>query len=130
MTLPEDEAAARVSKQGLGSPRQFGPNAPTSLKALQTALNAHARRGYSLIQDGYAPGMSSMAAPVRRKGEPTTGVLVIAGPSARLTAKAMARFGPDLMAAADELALAGQASPLLKSANVGTWGNRTDDDRY
>lgn len=131
MTLPEDEAAARVSKQGLGSPRQFGPNAPTSLKALQTALRAHARRGYSLIQDGYAPGMSSMAAPVRRKGEPTTGVLVIAGPSARLTARSMARFGPELMAAADELAMAGQASPLLKSANVGTWGNRSDeDDRY
>ncbi|MES2613116.1 MAG: IclR family transcriptional regulator [Pseudomonadota bacterium] len=127
MTLPEDEAAARVSRQGLGSPRQFGPNAPTSLKALQTALRAHARRGYSLIQDGYAPGMSSMAAPVRRKGEPTTGVLVIAGPSARLTAKSMARFGPELMAAADELAMAGQASPLLRSANVGTWGNRIDD---
>ena len=74
--------------------------------------------------------MSSMAAPVRRKGEQTTGVLIIAGPSARLTAKSMAKFGPDLMAAADELAMSGNASPLLKAANVGTWGNRSDDDEY
>ena len=53
-------------------------------------------------------------------------VLVIAGPSARLTAKNMARFGPELMSAADELAMSGSASPLLKAANVGTWGNRVD----
>ncbi len=128
MTLPEDEAAERVSRQGLGSPRQYGPNAPTTLKALHTLLRAHAKRGYAIIQDAYAPGMSSMAAPVRRKGEQTTGVLVIAGPSARLTARSMTRFGPALMAAADELAISGHASPLLKSANVGTWGNRTGED--
>jgi DNA-binding IclR family transcriptional regulator len=128
MTLSEDEAIALVTRQGLGSPRQFGPNAPTSIKALLTALRAHAKRGYSTIQDAYAPGMSSMAAPVRRKDEKTTGVLIIAGPSARLTAKSMARLGPDLVAAANELAMSGHASPLLKAANVGTWGNRSDVD--
>ena len=117
---------ARVSKQGMGNPRQYGPNAPTTLKALVAALRTHAKRGYSTIVDGYAPGMSSMAAPVRRKGEQTTGVLVIAGPSARLTPRNLTRFGPDLVAAADELAMAGHASPLLKAANVGTWGNRSD----
>jgi hypothetical protein len=69
-----------------------------------------------------------MAAPVRRKDEKTTGVLIIAGPSARLTAKSMARLGPDLVAAANELAMSGHASPLLKAANVGTWGNRSDVD--
>jgi len=30
------------------------------------------------------------------------------------------------MSAADELAMSGSASPLLKAANVGTWGNRVD----
>lgn len=126
MTLPEDEALQRVVRQGLGTPRQFGPNAPTSVKALTALLRAHAKRGYSLIQDMYAPGMSSMAAPVQRKGEPAAGVIVVAGPSARLSARAMARFGPDLLAAAGELAMAGQASSLLKGANVGTWGNLAD----
>lgn len=127
MTMTEEEAAERVSKQGLGQSRQFGPKAPTSLRSLLTQLRQHAKRGYSIIQDAYAPGMSSMAAPVRRKGEPATGVIIVAGPSARLTVKNMTRIGPDLVAAADELAMAGNASPLLKAANVGTWGNRADE---
>lgn len=126
MTLPEDEAIERVSRQGMGNPRQFGPNAPTTVKGLLTLLRAAAKRGYSLIQDVYAPGMSAMAAPVRRQGEQATGVVVIAGPSARLSSKRMAAFGPDLVAAADELAMTGQASALLRAANVGTWGNRAE----
>ncbi len=35
----------------------------------------------------------------------------------------MLQFGPALLAACAELAATGQASALLKSANVGTWGN-------
>lgn len=121
------KAPARAPAIGSGA-SDNSSCAPTTLKALHALLRAHAKRGYAIIQDAYAPGMSSMAAPVRRKGEQTTGVLVIAGPSARLTARSMTRFGPALMAAADELAISGHASPLLKSANVGTWGNRTGDD--
>ena len=86
-------------------------------------LQEHRKRRFSIIHDAYAPGMSSMAAPVQRADEPATGVVVIAGPSARLTQKRMLQFGPALLAAAEELALSGNASPLLKSANVGTWGN-------
>ena len=123
MTLPEDRAIELVTRQGLGDPRHFGPNAPTSIKALLKILAEHRKRGFSIIQDAYAPGMSSMAAPVRRGDEPTTGVVVIAGPSARLTPARMKQFGPALLRAAEELALSANASPLLKSANTGTWGN-------
>lgn len=123
MTLPEDLAIEYVSRQGLGEPGSYGPNAPTSIRGLLTVLEAHRSRGFSIVQDGYAPGMSSMAAPVRRQGEPATGVVVVAGPSARLTLERMLQFAPDLVAAADELAVTGNASPLLKSANIGTWGN-------
>jgi len=123
MTLPEDRAIELVTRQGLGEPRHFGPNAPTSIKALLKVLADHRKRGFSLIQDAYAPGMSSMAVPVRRGDEPTTGVVVIAGPSARLTLARMKQFGPALRRAAEELALSANASPLLKSANTGTWGN-------
>jgi len=126
MTLPEDVAIEYVSRQGIGHPRNYGPNAPTSVKALLKMLDEHRKRGFSIIQDAYAPGMSSMAAPVRRAGEAATGILVIAGPSSRLTLQRMQSFGPPLVAAAGELAVAGDASPLLKSANVGTWGNVTD----
>lgn len=123
MTLPEDLAIEYVTRQGIGAPRHYGPTAPTSLRALLKLLDEHRKRRFSIIEESYAPGMSSIAAPVQRKGEPATGVIVIAGPAMRLTAKRMQQFGPALLAAAEELAVTGHASPLLKSANVGTWGN-------
>ncbi|MDM0018711.1 IclR family transcriptional regulator [Variovorax saccharolyticus] len=123
MTLPEDVAIEYVSRQGIGEPKDFGPNAPTSMKALLKLLDEHRKRRYSIIQDAYAPGMSSIAAPIKRANEPATGIVVIAGPSARLTLKRMQQFGPALLAAAEELVVAGNSSSLLKSANVGTWGN-------
>ena len=83
----------------MGKPQNFGPNAPTSIKALLKMLDEHRKRGFSIIQDAYAPGMSSMAAPVQRAGEPATGVIVVAGPSARLTLQRMLKFGPALLAA-------------------------------
>ena len=126
MTLPEDVAIQYVTRQGLGSPENYGPAAPTSIKALLKVLEEHGKRRFSIIQDTYAPGMSAMAAPVQRAGESATGVIVIAGPSARLTSKRMHEFGSALLAAAHELAAMGNASPLLKSANVGTWGNVAD----
>ncbi len=126
MTLTEDEAAQAVLRQGIGKPDEYGPNAPSGLKALEKMLGAHRKRGYSLIRDVYAPGMSSMAAPIKRKDEPATGVVIIAGPSLRLTDKRMKEFGPELLRISAELALAGDASPLLKAANVGTWGNKTN----
>jgi IclR family acetate operon transcriptional repressor len=123
MTLPEDVAIEYVTRQGMGPPRHFGPNAPTSVRALLKLLDGHRKRRFSVIQDMYAPGMSSMAAPVQRPGEAATGVVVVAGPSSRLTLQRMQQFGPALVAAGEELAATGQASPLLKSANAGTWGN-------
>jgi IclR family acetate operon transcriptional repressor len=123
MTLPEDVAIEYVTRQGIGEPKDYGPNAPTTIKALMKVLEEHRNRRFSIIQDAYAPGMSSMAAPVKRSNESATGVVVIAGPSSRLTLKRMQQFGPALLAAADELVISGNSSALLKSANVGTWGN-------
>lgn len=126
MTLPEDVAIEYVTRQGMGHPKNYGPNAPTSIKSLLKLLDDHRKRGFSLIEEAYAAGMSSMAAPVRRKGEAATGVIVVAGPTSRLTARRMREFGPLVMEAAAELAITGNASPLLKSANLGTWGNLAD----
>ena len=126
MTLPEDVAIQYVARQGIGSPENYGPAAPTSVKALLGVLKEHRKRGFSIIQDTYAPGMSAMSAPVQRAGKPATGAILIAGPSARLTLKRMQGFGPALLAAAAELAAVGDASPLLKSSNIGTWGNVAD----
>ncbi len=129
MTLPEDAAIEYVTRQGIGLPKNYGPTAPTGIKALLKVLAEHRKRGWSLVQEAYAPGMSSMAAPIRKAGEPVTGVLVIAGPSSRLTPERMKQFGRPLLAAAEELAVSGNASPLLKGANVGTWGNLPEKPR-
>jgi IclR family transcriptional regulator, acetate operon repressor len=126
MTLPEDHAIEAVTRQGMGDRAHFGPNAPQNMRALLKLLDEHRRRGYSMMRDTYAAGMSSMAAPVQRRGELTTGVIVVAGPSVRFTETRMRQFAPDLLSIAAEMALAGNASPLMKSANVGTWGNHLD----
>lgn len=124
MTMSDEEAAAAVSRQGFGSPTDFGPNAPTTIGEMLAALREHRLRGFSLIRDVYAPGMSSMAAPVQRRGEKMTAAVVIAGPSIRFTPERMIACGADLLATAGELALLGNASPLLDSRDRGTWGNR------
>ncbi len=117
MTLPEDEAAEIVARQGFGKPKEFGPNAPTGLTGLLKMLKEHRRRGFSLIRDMYTPWMSAMAAPVRHShghnnGE-VAGVIVIAGPSVRLSEKRLLGFGPDLLATASEMAQASSASAFF-----------------
>lgn len=125
MTLSDEQAAEAVSRQGFGDPKDFGPNAPITLPVLIAMLQEHRRRGFSLVRDVYAPGMSSMAAPVQRRGEGVTAAIVIAGPSIRFTEERMLACGADLLATAGELALLGNASPLLDSREGGgTWGNR------
>jgi DNA-binding IclR family transcriptional regulator len=126
MTLPEERALEAVTRQGFGEPLHFGPNAPTTFKHLLQMLQESRERGFSLLCEVYAPGMSAMAAPVQRRGEQATGVVVIAGPSMRLTEKRMLEFGPELLRAVTELADASFASPMLRSANLGTWGNRLE----
>ena len=123
-TLTDQQVIEAVTRQGLGEPANFGPNAPTTIKALLKMLGEHRKRGFSMINEVYAPGMSSMAAVVKRKGEPATGALIVAAPTSRFTEEQMARLGPRLIRLADELALVGSASPLLKAGNLGTWGNK------
>ena len=114
MTLPEPQALDIVERQGLGKPADFGPRAPTSLRAVKKYLSDSRQRGFSVIVDVFAPGMSAMAAPVQRAGEPARGVITLAGPLLRLTEPRMLALGPMLVAVADELAMASSASPLFR----------------
>jgi IclR family acetate operon transcriptional repressor len=113
MTLSDERVAEIVSKQGFGNPKDYGPKAPTTLKALDKILQADRKRGFSLINEMYSPGMTAMAAPVRRPGQPAIGVITIAGPLMRLTEQRMLELGPELLATASELALASSASPMF-----------------
>jgi DNA-binding IclR family transcriptional regulator len=113
-TLSDERALELVSKQGLGSPQDFGPKAPTSLKAVLAALKATRKRGYSTIVEVFAPAMSAMAAPVFGADNATIGVMTIAGPLVRLTEEKMEALGPLLLQASAELSAASGASALFK----------------
>ena len=118
MTLSEERATELVARQGLGSPREFGPQAPTTFKALMRVLEEDRKRGFSMMVEMYAPGMSAMAAPVLRRGGEAVGVITIAGPVQRLTAQRMQELGKALVQAAGDLAIAATSSPLFRSRAV------------
>jgi IclR family transcriptional regulator, acetate operon repressor len=113
MTMSEERATELVAQQGFGSPKEFGPKAPTTFKALMKVLEEDRRRGFSTIVEMYAPGMTAMAAPVLRKGQEAMGVITVAGPLQRLTPARMQELGKPLLAAASELAMASTTSPLF-----------------
>lgn len=126
LTLPDERALELVTRQGFGSPEEYGPNAPTTIKALTRMLQEGRKRGFAMINEVFAPGMTAMAAAVQRKGEEAIGVLSIAGPAVRLTEARMLSLGPDLLAAADELALASLASPMFRT-RFPMQGRNTED---
>ncbi|MFC5497679.1 IclR family transcriptional regulator [Caenimonas terrae] len=119
LTLSDERAVALVARQGFGPPQQYGPKAPTTVKALLGFLHAARVRGYAMIDEVFAPGMSAVAAPVRRAGAPAIGVISIAGPRRRLTAARIQALAPALLAAAAELALEINASGLFSRTPLG-----------
>ena len=68
MTMTDERALELVSRQGFGQPKQYGPNAPTTIAGLLKFVHAARERGYATINEVFAPGMTAMAAPVQRRG--------------------------------------------------------------
>ncbi len=102
LTLSDEQALTLVTRQGFGLPKDYGPRAPTTVKALLGFLHAARVRGYAMIDEVFAPGMAAVAAPVMRRNT-AMGVISIAGPRTRLTQERMHALAPDLLAAAAEL---------------------------
>ena len=113
-TMTDEQALELVTRQGFGQPRDFGPKAPTTVKALLACLRAARKRGFSMISEVFAPAMTAMAAPVRSNNGAVIGVITIAGPMVRLSEDRMLELGPVLLAAADDVARASGASALFK----------------
>ena len=118
LTLSDERALELVSRQGFGQPKAYGPGAPTTVKALLAVLQAARKRGYAMIDEVFAPGMSAMAAPVLR-GREAVGVLSIAGPRQRLTLARMQQLAPAVLAAAAELGPISRASTLFGRPPLG-----------
>src|ERR1700720_4567429 len=101
MTMTDEDALQLVARQGFGARADFGPNAPTTVRALLKFVHAARSRGFSMIDEVFTPGMTAMAAPVVR-GKSTLGVISIAGPRDRLTEAKMLQLGPALLDVATE----------------------------
>lgn len=113
-TMTDEEALQRVAKQGFGKPEDFGPKAPTTVKAVLGFLKLARGRGFSMIVDVFAPGMSAMAVAVRNPLGQVIGVVTVAGPLMRLTEERMLALGPVAMDAADQIGQASSGSELFK----------------
>lgn len=119
LTMTDERALELVTRQGFGAPKDFGPKAPTTVKALLGFLHAARVRGYAMIDEVFAPGMSAVAAPVQRPGRAAIGVISIAGPRQRLTPERIQALAPALLAAAEALAAASSASGLFSKTPLG-----------
>lgn len=118
MTMPEDEALEIVARQGFGKSPDFGPNAPKGASGLLKMLREHRKRGFSLVRDMFTPWMSAIAAPVRSRSGAVVGLVIVAGPSVRLSEQKLLEMGPALLATASELAQATSASALFPKATL------------
>lgn len=118
MTLSDERALELVSRQGFGKPKEYGPKAPTTIKELLGFLHVARVRGYAIIDEVFAPGMSAIAAPVFQRKE-AIGVISIAGPRARLGNARMHELAPALLAAAAELGPISNASTLFGKPPLG-----------
>ena len=118
LTLSDERALELVSRQGFGLPKDYGPKAPTTVKAVLGCLKTARSRGYSMIVEVFAPGMAALAAPVMRRKE-AIGVISIAGPRIRLTKDRMHELAPALLAVAAELGPISSTSSLLGRPPLG-----------
>ncbi|MDD0837187.1 IclR family transcriptional regulator [Curvibacter sp. HBC61] len=118
LTLSDERALALVSQQGFGSPKAYGPNAPTTVQALLAMLQVARVRGYAVIDEVFAPGMTALAAPVVR-GQETVGVVSIAGPKQRLTLDRLHQLAPAVLAATAELGPLSRFSTLSGKPQLG-----------
>jgi IclR family acetate operon transcriptional repressor len=115
-TMDDEEAMRLVVKQGFGAPGDYGPQAPTNLKALMAHVRATRKRGFSLTVDVFQPAMNSMATVIRGKDRQVVALLIVAGPMARLTEDRMMALGPDLLSTAEHLSRSSAVSPMLQAS--------------
>lgn len=58
-TMSDEQALELVARQGFGQPEDYGPKAPTTVKALLAFLRAARKRGFSMINEVFAPAMTA-----------------------------------------------------------------------
>lgn len=117
-TLREEEAMELLAREGYPRPGELGPNAPTTPTAVLKLLRQARKQGYAVTHETYKPGISALSVPVVVAGKGTVGIVVVSGPSVRLTDARIQAILPEVQQAAQEVALASGASPMFNRAYV------------
>lgn len=112
--LSDDEAIALATRQGLGQPEEYGPNAPRTVQEMMAMVHATRERGYALTTDTYTPGLSTIGAVVQPVGRPPIGAITVAGPTVRFTEERMRALAPELLETAAQMAAASGTSPFFQ----------------
>jgi DNA-binding IclR family transcriptional regulator len=115
--LSDDEAMTLASRQGIGQPEEYGPNAPRTLMEMMAMVRTTRERGYSVTVETYTAGLNAMAAPVRLGQRAPIGTITIAGPTVRFTEERMHALAPDLLATCEQMAAASGTSPFFRGAS-------------
>jgi DNA-binding IclR family transcriptional regulator len=118
-TFSDEEAIAKVKRQGFGKVRDYGPNAPQSAAKLLPLIQATRKRGFSLTEETYAHGLNAISATIRLTGQPAIGVITIAGPNFRLSLKRMKELSPELLECCSQLAASSGSSPYFNQLKSG-----------
>ncbi|HZL47763.1 MAG TPA: IclR family transcriptional regulator [Solirubrobacteraceae bacterium] len=111
--LPEQEQAERIAEMTL---RRKGPNTITSKKALREELEQIREESFAINDEELAPGLYSIAAPVRNEAREVMAAVNMAAHSSMIAlAEMVDALGPHLLSTADRI-----------SARL---GYRRDDER-
>jgi DNA-binding IclR family transcriptional regulator len=113
-SMSDAEALSLVERQAIETPEGLGPNAPRSNIELLDRLRLAREQGYAWVEESSAVGTSAIAAVIRHPLQGRViGVLSIAGPSARMPGARLHELAPTLLAFAQELSAASQASEFF-----------------
>ncbi len=98
--LPEAEVERIVRAH---RPSQVAPAAPPAAEEFIASVARCRERGWAIALEETIPGVSTIAAPVRRQDARTVATISVTGPSSRLGPERIEAIVPELLRVADEV---------------------------
>lgn len=102
-TLTDERVRSLLEAEGFDDLDEFGPNGAMTAEEAVARVTEARSAGYCYTESTYELGVSALAVPVAREREPALAILVVTGPSVRLTEDRALGMVPDLLNGSREL---------------------------